>query len=409
MSEEERGHSKLNNSAIGSWAGYIYQGLCAIYVVLNMIREDKNDEYKDYSFYLDSFEDFSVHDGNGKAVSLHQCKDKKNSGSYKDALDQMRSQKKEFIRQGVCDENAQMYFHCNTKPANLGDDIVMYQYHDKTETCQSAELMDKIKDLVSITIQEKGIVKSADRLCNALFRLVEEQVLIIHEQSMTSKLKLFELARKSECAIKFSKLCDILTSDVTADYNEEEFVSLIKFHLLLSLNINIEERDAFDEWDGLNREYIQYLGEQIAKMDAKTFIDFLKRTQPANNMSKKDRMLINTANEGKAEKLIQTVGSSIIKLTESCDWNEKGRKETPSIFDNSSPTRICNAICENMAQLDCLYEYDWFVTNQSQTTDGLQRDIITRMHTDQGLVQSILEPKIKGLLSIDDFNNGNFN
>lgn len=46
---------KIENSAIGSWAGFIYQGLCAIYHVLSLIGKDD--------------EEFSIHNKNKDIVS----------------------------------------------------------------------------------------------------------------------------------------------------------------------------------------------------------------------------------------------------------------------------------------------------------------------------------------------------
>ena len=76
MNDESR---KLTHSAIGSWSGYIYQGMCAVYVVLNAIlkeyQSNKNvDQIKGYLLYLDAYDDFSIHNENNRAISLHQCK-----------------------------------------------------------------------------------------------------------------------------------------------------------------------------------------------------------------------------------------------------------------------------------------------------------------------------------------------
>lgn len=410
MPKEVMAHSKLNNSAIGSWAGYIYQGLCAIYVVLNMIRDDKNGEYKDYTFYLDSFEDFSIHDATGKAISLHQCKDKKNGGNYKEALKQMIEQKDELISQGVCDANVSMYFHCNTKPMDLGEDIVMYKYHDGTETCQSADLMNKITNLVIITLQGMGIMKSAERTCNALFRLVEEQVLAIHERSIESKQKLYEIARLPKCAIKFSTLYNILTSSITTDYNDKEFASLVKFHLLLSLNHNIEVRNEADAWNDMDKVQVSLLEEKIAHMDAKDFIEFLKRIEPANEIKKEIETLTDTANKSKAEKLIEIVGRAMFQLSDICDWNENNQKETPAVFDIDDKTIIIQELYKNSANSDCLRDYNWLVTTRTETTMLQDFRITKQPQGKEGkLGQSIFELKTKGLLNIKDFNDGNYN
>ena len=42
------------NSAIGSWSGYIYQGLCGVLVVLRMLKENK-EACKEYSVQLNIY------------------------------------------------------------------------------------------------------------------------------------------------------------------------------------------------------------------------------------------------------------------------------------------------------------------------------------------------------------------
>ena len=58
--------SDVPHTAIGSWSGYIYQGICATYHVLKLYY------VKDYTLSLDSYEDFSIFDSADKIVSLHQ-------------------------------------------------------------------------------------------------------------------------------------------------------------------------------------------------------------------------------------------------------------------------------------------------------------------------------------------------
>jgi len=58
---------KLDNSALGSWAGYTYQGLCGLYHSLKLIGEDR-DKYQQYKLYLDSYEDFAIMNGSEKLV-----------------------------------------------------------------------------------------------------------------------------------------------------------------------------------------------------------------------------------------------------------------------------------------------------------------------------------------------------
>ena len=55
--KEEKGsitQREETNSAIGSWSGYIYQGLCGVLVALRMLKENK-EAYKGYSLQLDAY------------------------------------------------------------------------------------------------------------------------------------------------------------------------------------------------------------------------------------------------------------------------------------------------------------------------------------------------------------------
>lgn len=408
MAEELKSHSKLNNSAIGSWAGYIYQGLCAVYVVVNMIRQDNTDKYKDYVFYLDAYEDFSIHDENGKIVSLHQCKDKKSGGDYKEAIEQMREQKKRFDDLGKCNTDTKMYFHCNTKPKNLGNDIEMYKYHEGEETCQSEELINKIRALVTLFIQEKNLTKPADRICNSLFRLVDEQVMTIHQQSMTSKEPLYEMSKKPDCALKFSKVYEIIYSDAVADYGADEFASLIKLQFILSLKDNMEERDDTNDWNNIDRTHIEYLADFVANIKASDFLEFCQRIQPANPVKKDVSTLKNCTNKSKTDKLLETVGKATKQQNPSCDWSEKGKSETPVVFDNDSAIRICRAIYGNRSNLNSLFEYDWFVSDISESVKDMRVVLNTITSIQAELSKSIFEPKVRGILDINDFNNEDY-
>lgn len=117
------------NSAIGSWSGYIYQGLCGVLVVLRMLKEDK-EAYKGYSLQLDAFEDFSILDERGQIVSMHQCKSDKNRKNYDDEFKKMKAKVKSLAIQGKLrdPDNPQCYFHCNQEVAIDADyNVTAYQ------------------------------------------------------------------------------------------------------------------------------------------------------------------------------------------------------------------------------------------------------------------------------------------
>ena len=52
-------HREQINSAIGTWSGFIYQGLCGVLVALRML-ETGAEEINEYKLQLDGYEDFSI-------------------------------------------------------------------------------------------------------------------------------------------------------------------------------------------------------------------------------------------------------------------------------------------------------------------------------------------------------------
>lgn len=408
MEEKDNKHSITNNSAIGSWAGYIYQGLCAIYVVVRMIKEEQADEYKNYTFYIDSFEDFSIHDETGMAVSLHQCKDKKSGGNYQKDLDLMRRQKKELIDIGKCNDGTKMFFHCNTKPSDMGNDIKMYKYLDGDETCQSEELINKLEDLVSTIIKKHGTNKSAKSAFNALLRRIDQQVMKIHEMSFNSKLPLYELARDPESALSFSDICDILFSDAASDYKDEEFLEQVKFYLLIHIKETVEDLDETEDWDNVEREYAIFIEDLIGKMDSETFERFIRRTHPDIKFCKDIKSFVNSTNKIKAGRLVTLVGSAQSCINSNCEWHQKEQIEIPTVFDLDKKKSVCNSIYSNRSNLNSLYEYDWFVTNQFHTVKNFNDVLMDINKIKEELENNIFKPKTKGILNIKDMNNGNF-
>ncbi len=92
---------KLNNSVIGSWEAYVYQGLCGLYHSIRLIGKNCN-RCVDYKLFLDSYEDFAIMNDEGKFVSLHQCKDEKCKTDYADEYRKMRAKRTKLKSHDLC-------------------------------------------------------------------------------------------------------------------------------------------------------------------------------------------------------------------------------------------------------------------------------------------------------------------
>ena len=135
-------HREETNSAIGSWSGYIYQGLCGILVVLRMLKVNAT-AFKDYSLQLDGYEDFSILDDQGKIVSMHQCKSDKNRTNYDEEFKKMMAKVDGLGAQGKLHDLAthKCYFHCN-RQVTISDDykVVAYQFEQNKTYCEPGNI-----------------------------------------------------------------------------------------------------------------------------------------------------------------------------------------------------------------------------------------------------------------------------
>lgn len=130
-------HREETNSAMGSWSGYIYQGLCGILVVLRMLRA--NAAYKDYSLQLDGYEDFFILDEQGKIVSMHQCKSDKNRTNYDEEFKKMKAKVDGLVAQGKLQNPAtgQCYFHYNRQVTIAAEyKVTAYQFEAGKTYCE---------------------------------------------------------------------------------------------------------------------------------------------------------------------------------------------------------------------------------------------------------------------------------
>ena len=153
--EEKITPRELDNSALGSWAGYVYQGLCGIYHCIRLIGEDR-DKYVGYKLFLDSYEDFAIMNDADELISLHQCKDEKMVKEYSTEYRKMRRKLK--ILEKFCADDCKLYFHTNKK-VNSEEGIMLYPFTDTQEFCEPGYLLSLIKNAIfQITQKEEATI-----------------------------------------------------------------------------------------------------------------------------------------------------------------------------------------------------------------------------------------------------------
>lgn len=407
---------KFTNSAIGSWSGYIYQGMCAVYVVLDHILKeyDSNgnlDKIRDYLLYLDAYDDFSIHGASNQAISLHQCKLYQKTQDFKEAQEQLLKTKKYWMEKKVCTQGTVVYFHSNQQP-NLIEGILSFVDFERDKSFDADTLSQKLRRLITKIFERQGIERPQERVYNALISWIDTQVITIHKRSLNSKKKLSEIAIDKESAIPFSKIINILFHDDLANYPPRDFYKLVKYQLLHSIKEEIEKNyETEDDWDGESPEFVQTLVDCIGSTPIGDFEHIIQRLFPVEAIHPSEESERNGSNSSIAQEFIQLAAKCSFKLSAELDWNERSRRQTPIAVKHLDLSKTCKQLYKNRANLDCLREYDILVTKEGNEfipniTDKAQ--IISSINTSNDDGKNIFKEKKVGLLSLSKFNAGDY-
>ena len=408
--------NKFTHSAIGSWSGYIYQGMCAVYVVLDrMLREYESDNNADqisgYLLYLDAYDDFSIHDENNQAISLHQCKLYKQTKRFEEAQNQLIETKRYWMQQKVCTENTVVYFHSNQSP-NLIDGISSFKDFEGDVSFDADMLCQKIRRLIAKIFEAKNVERSQERVYNALFSWIDTQVITIHGRYLDQKMGLREIAVDKDSAIPFNKIITILFEDDLAEYPPHDFYKLLKYEFLHSIKEEIEENyETEDDWDGGSPEFVQDFVDCIGKTPIANFEHIVQRFLPVEDIRPSEKSERNVCNSSIAQEFIQLVAKCSFKLSVELDWNEQSKRQTPIAVKHLNLSQTCKQLYKNRANLDCLREYDILVTKEGNEFIPNIRDkapIFGSTNTTNDDDINIFKEKKVGLLSVSKFNAGDY-
>ncbi len=408
--------NRVTHSAIGSWSGYIYQGMCAVYIVLHSILKEHEsngnvDQIRDYLLYLDAYDDFSIHSNNNQAISLHQCKLYKKAQGFEDAQGQLLETKRYWVQQNVCIEDTVVYFHSNQSP-NLIDGISSFEDFEGNVSFDADTLRQKIRRLIAKIFEAQGVERAQNRVYNALISWIDTQVITIHGRYLDQKMGLREIAVDKDSAIPFNKIITILFEDDLAEYPPQDFYKLLKYEFLHSIKEEIEENyETEDDWDGGNPEFVQDFVDCIGKTPIANFEHIVQRLLPVEDIHPSEKSERNVCNSSIAQEFIQLVAKCSFRLRVELDWSEQSKRQTPIAVKHLNLSQTCKQLYKNRANLDCLREYDILVTKEGNEFIPNIRDkapIIGSTDTTNDDDKNIFKEKIVGLLSVSKFNAGDY-
>lgn len=406
---------KLTYSALGSWSGYIYQGMCAVYVALNHIlkeyeSKEKENQIGDYLLYLDAYDDFSIHDKNNQAISLHQCKLYRQPEGFENAQKQLLERKEYWREKNICTEETAVYFHSNQSP-NLMVGISPFKDFEEDVSFDADMLGHKIHKIIAKIFEVQGIERPQNRVYNALIALIDIQVGAIHQRSLKEKQKLKEIAIERKSAIPFEDIIHILFKDDLEKYPHQYFYKLVKYQLLHSIKEEIEENyETEDDWDGGNPEFVQDFVDCIGKTPIANFEHIVQRLLPVEDIHPSEKSERNVCNSSIAQEFIQLVAKCSFRLSAELDWDEHSKRQTPIAVKHLNLSQTCRQLYKNRANLDCLREYHILVTKEG---DEFIPNIIDKAPKISFIGtanddKNIFKEKKVGLLSLSKFNAGDY-
>lgn len=402
--------SDAPHTAIGSWSGYIYQGICAAYHVLKLYY-DNGDAVKDYALSLDSYEDFSIFNDEGKIISLHQCKcfaDQNHDFSAE--YDKMYQKRDDYVKVGLCSNAVKMYFQTNVNSTidNNHKDIEKYRFHDDTDCAGPIILYDKFNSLIELNNQRKQIPVNAELLKARLSKWIDENVFAVHQKYIDDSQKaLKEYA--AENRIAFADVIKVVEGDGYSDVmNFEEMASRARLYYCAYLNER--KLSAVSKGKKINEEAIDVFVSSFLHYPLSALKDVFVRLNPDVMIDKPLSLLEGVCGRN------PSILFNVIKEFEAVDskslhWQVKGLNETPSTLDSSKDVdEHCESIWKNRTNLDVLYDYDWIVGDVKDSVESIQEELndVCDMRDEESSEMSIFCPRRTGILSITDKMNGKF-
>ena len=406
---KETNSRQLENSAIGSWAGYVYQGLCGLYHSIKLIGENR-DKYTGYKLYLDSYEDFAIMDDTGKLVSLHQCKDEKGKTDYTDEYKKMRAKKNVLKSHDLCSADCKLYFHAN-KVVDAGIGIIQYPFTDTQNYCEPGQLMDFIKNQVTTLLDKNE--QTIKKVVYSLVALIDQKVLEIHQRYIPkgNRKALRTIAKEPASCIEFLDILNrLFVEEDVFVFDRASYVTRIKYKLIKDLLIICNDEDDEDMTDE-KRSRALFLIESLRRMNVDDVESFLKRVHPINNVTARSLDdFANIASDAKALTLFNVI-SELDMLDDDLSWTTDKGKETPtSLNSDMSTSKLCKKILKNIINQDSLYEYDWLVGDVLENVDNIGNYLpsIADVEGKGKDGRSIFETKKVGLVTKQNKKDGNY-
>lgn len=356
------------HTAITPWGGFLYQGKVAIYHVVHLM--ENSGACTGYTLQLDSLEDFTILDGAGSIISLHQVKAKKSQyySTYKEAFEKLTRNANDqgcnnaqfHLAQEITDKTVQ-------EISTSHSPVAIYKY-GQDHWCPvdqiDLKIEEKLKVLLANLFSDYNSNQSDEYVRKArsyLDQIVLKQVLKIHG-IVHAKLQSDRQAAYTQ-TIPFSEFQTILHDDLTQKDRGEDYyfyVLLHDFHKYYQ-EYCIEEEPTEDESKKLSHCMMQ-----IGRLTKTEMKQFIRNIMPHRQFKFNDLSDYKDGSFNKDE--IQEAFLSILQQLRQPEfrseaffhWHAEGKSFAPTTIHKGRPLarKVCKDIVRNAldTDLDVMFE-----------------------------------------------------
>lgn len=336
--------TKILNSAIVNWDGFIYQGLCALCVVLEQILQNKDDVKSKY-LNLEGYDDFAILDKEKHILSFHQAKCYKSlKPNFKEDMKLMEDKRKYWYDNGICAEDANLYFHCN-RIVDCSHSVTLYQYSNNVAAMSPTEILEYIDSLICEILEINQYPGNVRTKRDTLISLIDEHVSFLDTESKKGTVS--DLQLSIDNPISISEIVDLLEKDENY-VSTENRVRTISFYLNFNLTGRImDETDSSVDVSKVERFLNAY--NKLPKLEKKNII---KRLFPHFDIEGRQTHTGDLTNEEVANYLYNVLTQTKEMNLDRIHWATEGQLQSPSTLGSSKPTnQYCGKIVKNRGTL----------------------------------------------------------
>lgn len=389
----------IKHSAVASWSGFVYQGLCGLHYALHLLNKDF-DKVRNWKLNYEAYEDFSILDDCDLIVSMHQCKCVNATRDFTDECQKMKDKEEYWSTKEplLSDSYKGLFFHSN-QTNTYSCEIKSYDYETSNKLCNPSEIYSLIETEIERITKAYYYPGSCKSKLYRLTSMVSKHIESLHETQIKTKKGMFYISRSK--SIGFSCIIDELNKDDEPLGFEEKAITC-RHYLEMSMRMRLLTcpRVYGTKVDDFLTALLQ--------LDMPSLESFVKRIFPDIYTSSNDADLYIRSIE-RADYLFNVINEvNYILNLNTFDWNTSAGETPSTLGSNKYPEEFCKAIIDNPDSASIRRDYNWIVGDIRYKIDDIDTAGGSIILPDGIDHDDITQPRKIGLLDINTKNNGKY-